>query len=44
MLPRELVEEFVSGVGAACLHVLVALADSCNGFLVVLPLPFKIIR
>ena len=43
MLPRELVEESVSRYGATSLHVLMPLADSIERFLIVLPLPRKVI-
>jgi hypothetical protein len=43
-LPRELVEESVGGRGATGLHILVALADAFDGFLVVLTLPFEVLR
>ncbi|PYR72461.1 MAG: hypothetical protein DMF87_27945, partial [Acidobacteria bacterium] len=43
MLPRELVEELISGPGLAGLHVVVASADAFDGFLIVLALPFEIV-
>ena len=43
MLPRELVEELVGGSGSTGLHVLVALPDALDRFLIVLTLPFEII-
>ena len=42
MLPREFVEELLGGLRAASLHVLDALLDRLDGFLIVLTLPFEI--
>ena len=44
MLPRKLVEEFLSRFGATRLHVLVALADCFNGLLIILAFPLEIVR
>src|SRR5688572_22904604 len=44
MLPRELVEELIGGSGSASLHVLVALPDAFDGLLIVLTLPFEVVR
>jgi len=43
MLPREFIEELFSGFTATGLHVLVALADAFNGFLIVLAVPLQIV-
>ena len=43
MLPRELVEELVGGCGATGLHILVALADGIESFLIVLALPLEVV-
>jgi hypothetical protein len=42
MLPRELVEEFVSGLRAPCLYVFQSSAYPLNGFLIILALPFEV--
>ena len=39
MLPRELIEELVGGRGATRLHILAALADGSDSFLIILALP-----
>jgi hypothetical protein len=44
MLPRELIEEFVGCLAATGLHVLVAMADAFDGFLVILTLPVEVVR
>lgn len=44
MLPRKLVEEFLSGFGATSCHVLVALANRFNCLLIVLAFPLEIVR
>jgi hypothetical protein len=43
MLPRELIEELVSGYAATRVHILIALADGIDGFPIVLTLPFEIV-
>src|SRR5207249_7299438 len=44
MLPRKLIEEFLGGLRATCLHVLEALPDGFNSFLIILALPFEVLR
>ena len=43
MLPREVIEEPLSGYAPTGLHVLVTLADGINRLLIVLALPFEIV-
>jgi len=43
MLPRELIEELVGGLGATGLHILETLADRFNGLLIILALPFEVV-
>ena len=43
MLPRELVEELISGFRAARFHILKALANALDRFLIVLTFPFEIV-
>ena len=43
MLPREVVEELLGGSGSTGLHVLVALPDALDRFLIVLALSFEIV-
>ena len=43
MLPRELIEELVGGCGATRLHILVALADGIDSFLIILALPLEVV-
>lgn len=43
MLPREVIEELLSGCAPPGLHVLVTLADGINSLLVILPLPFEVV-
>jgi hypothetical protein len=43
MLPREIVEELIGKLRATRLHILVALADSFDRFLVVLTFPFEVV-
>ena len=43
MLPRELIEELVAGCGATRLHILVALADGIDSFLIILALPLEVV-
>ena len=43
MLPREVVEELLGGSGSTGLHILVALPDALDRFLIVLALPFEIV-
>jgi hypothetical protein len=43
MLPREFIQEFLGGLGATGLHVLVAPADAFDRFLVVLALRFEVV-
>ena len=43
MLPRELVEELISGFHATRLHILMALANAFDRFLVVLTFPFEVV-
>ena len=43
MLPRELVEELVGRYGATRLHILVALADGIDSFLIILALPLEVV-
>ena len=41
MLYAQLFKRLLSGLGAPSLHVLIALPDAFNGFLIILPLPFQ---
>jgi len=43
MLPGEVIEKFRRRLGASRRHVLAALADSFNRFLIILILPFKVL-
>ena len=43
MLPREVVEELIGGLRATGFHVCATLANTFNGFLVVLTLPLEIV-
>jgi hypothetical protein len=43
MLPRELIEELIGRYAATGHHVVMALADSLEGFLIVLTLPLEVV-
>jgi len=43
MLPRELIEELVSGYAATRVHILIPLADGIDGFPIILTLPFEVV-
>lgn len=43
MLPRKLIEEFVSGNAATGFHVVVTFANGFDGLAIILTLPFEVL-